>query len=389
MKYLTIITLLITSIITLGCNKYSKPTQLKELTIDTKNALAFYDISALCNADIQIISLETQDECLTLADSKIVVTQQYIIAANVVNHKLLLFDSNGKYLKAIANQGKGPHEYVELGDFTIVNDTIYIQDLQQDKILKYSIADNTLQDIVIYPPIYYQALIGHKNSISFLTDYSLCDGEYYNLINIDHNNKRIKHIPFNKEISDNNQRWALKKYVGQYQDTALVVFSRNDTIYSVAEKSVNPLYHLNFTEHKMPTKLLNAKGVEIYRQALDNGYNLGVDRICCTKNYVLGDFWANFQDYTFIYNKTTDSLIVSSAMLFGDLGCLPLPPTYTTTDNDDLVLIYDATLLQAMLPQILQQHFANAENKRKFELLSKIISDQNNPILMKVSLKTI
>lgn len=389
MKTLINLSLFAVFSLAIGCDsKPSATNNAKEIIIDTETAPDYYDISGLLEPAVDIILLETAPHCMITADSKVIVTPEYIIFGNQITDQILIFDSSGRHIQTVTKKGKGPGEYIELGDFALDGDVILIQDLQRDKIVRYSISDRTSEDFAFYPSVYYSALLYQGGKYNLLTDYSSADGhKYHNLIRMDKDNNRDAHIAYDKTISVNNQRWALDRHVGSYKDTALVIFSRNDTIYSVTHEQVCNSYVLNFKRHKMPAELLTKSGSEIYAESLRSGYNLGLDRINNSERYVVGNFWENFQNYTLIYDKTAGSVSLSSFVTFGDLGFMSLSENYITTDNNELVCVYDAPLMMELIAGALNHKFADSTNRAKFKSVLHSINTYSNPVLLKTRFK--
>lgn len=64
--------------------------------------------------------------------------------------QLVVFDNQGNYMYNVSQSGKGPGEYVELRDFTIKNDTIFILDGMTDDILRF-VHDTSFVDKIHLP----------------------------------------------------------------------------------------------------------------------------------------------------------------------------------------------------------------------------------------------
>jgi hypothetical protein len=104
-----------------------------EIKGNTNNLLQIDSIFS----DIRIVPLETKEECLI---SNIVKVQFYKdkFFLHDKSQKLLVFNTNGRFLSEIGKKGRGPGEFLELRDFDIDNDgNIYILDFQ--KIHKFNI----------------------------------------------------------------------------------------------------------------------------------------------------------------------------------------------------------------------------------------------------------
>lgn len=77
---------------------------------------------------IAFIELEETDSCLLHDIVKVQQTANAIYIMDGGADKLYKFNSNGRFISAISNQGQGPNEYANLEDFAVSNDgdSIYI-----------------------------------------------------------------------------------------------------------------------------------------------------------------------------------------------------------------------------------------------------------------------
>ena len=52
--------------------------------------------------------------------------KNFYIADKGIHNSIFLFDKNGKFIRIIGTQGRGPNEYINFVDFSIDNDSIFI-----------------------------------------------------------------------------------------------------------------------------------------------------------------------------------------------------------------------------------------------------------------------
>ena len=86
--------------------------------------------------NLRAIPLETSDSCLLSPNLKIWIGNSYIVTAD--ENAIHLFDKNGKHLKQLANQGKGPGEFISVAAFTVDEDKerLYYRDWNQRSTLR-------------------------------------------------------------------------------------------------------------------------------------------------------------------------------------------------------------------------------------------------------------
>lgn len=98
---------------------------------------------------IEIIPLETRDDNLIGWIPRIIATtdKYYISSAIGYNYrKLLVFDKQGKFIQQIGKQGQGPQEYIEMKDFTLLNDSIIMMS-EVYNMISYSLNGDFLKKV--------------------------------------------------------------------------------------------------------------------------------------------------------------------------------------------------------------------------------------------------
>ena len=95
----------------------------------------------------KIVPLETNDEALLDKFFRVHVTDRNIFIEDVT--RVLVFDSESKYLSKIDRVGHGPQEYIRIMNFWISNDQVYIADMNVHKILVYSLSGEFIRSIPI------------------------------------------------------------------------------------------------------------------------------------------------------------------------------------------------------------------------------------------------
>ena len=111
------------------------------------------DFSDLLNLidSIQVVKLETNENCLISQIAKIVYDKNhiYILDAGMPSAGLLKYTLSGKFVQKIANKGKGPGEYIRLDDFLLVNGQFVLLDAVTGKIMFFSKAGDFINEFSI------------------------------------------------------------------------------------------------------------------------------------------------------------------------------------------------------------------------------------------------
>ena len=96
----------------------------------------------------EIIHLDNRDEAL-VSDSRLLISDNYILIWNKKQNPFKLFDRKGNFLTTIGAYGQGPNEYLNVYDANIdeKNDRIYILPWQSAQILVYDLKGTPLPPI--------------------------------------------------------------------------------------------------------------------------------------------------------------------------------------------------------------------------------------------------
>ena len=105
------------------------------------------DLSDILNDSVEIIPLETKDECLISEIDRLEFYKDRIFVADRKSAKILIFTSAGKYLKSVGKQGVGPGEYSFMGGFTFKGDSVVVQDRFRGKYIVYDLYSNSYREI--------------------------------------------------------------------------------------------------------------------------------------------------------------------------------------------------------------------------------------------------
>lgn len=85
-----------------------------------------------------LIPFETKNNCLISEIQSAKYYKDYLFIHDFRFNNLFCFQSNGKFLRKIGRKGKGPSEYLEIRDFQIVDDKIYILDYNRIHIFNFN-----------------------------------------------------------------------------------------------------------------------------------------------------------------------------------------------------------------------------------------------------------
>ena len=109
-----------------------------------------YKLSAIFDS-ISYIPIESKDGLLVSGPRRIKISDNYIIFFDGTTSELLLFDGSGRFIRKIAQRGKGPGEYNFVQDLAIDehNNIIYVLCNDNRKIFKYNFQGSFLGNILL------------------------------------------------------------------------------------------------------------------------------------------------------------------------------------------------------------------------------------------------
>ena len=106
----------------------------------------------------KIIPLETNENCLLSSIDKIKKVNEELFVLDRVNNAIFIFRESGEYLQSLFKIGNGPGEYVQIMDFDVEDDCLYVLDFPRQAILKYN-EDLSYEGMVQYRTMASQFLI--------------------------------------------------------------------------------------------------------------------------------------------------------------------------------------------------------------------------------------
>lgn len=261
--------------------------------------------------DVEIISLETKDECLIGKIKCISLKNNNIYIAD--KRALYKFDNKGRYVAKIKKNGMGPDEYINISWFDIDSlDNAYILSYDDECIYKYKWDGNLIDKIEI----------GFLGKQIHLMD----NNEIIAYGKPQEGSPKIRKIPYselkNEELLTINPKIA--KYL--YFETVIPAFFQadsciffcepyNDTIYSISNNTVNYKYVINYSGLNIPQKFMLKKHKDIreFNEKLNkHNYIRNFGFFAETSNYLINEFKQTGKLYFALINKDNGECIVAN-----------------------------------------------------------------------------
>lgn len=370
-----------------GCysssDKYVPDKSVEEIRIDPEKIEEYLDLSEVLDDSIEIVSLESNENCLISAINQIELYKDKIYVADNANAKIFVFTTTGHFLNSIGRQGMGPGEYSYMGNFIFKGDSVVIQDLYRNKYIVYDLYGNPYREIPY--DVYHREMVSFGNTGYLICNYEGSGLGNYNLFKFDLTTSKIvaPEIPFDRKQMDKSG-YGLRRYASKCGDEATLIYPLNDTIYTVKEDSVYPSYVVHFTSRNLPEDLDVDKDM-LFRFVRKNRYLKGFEYLQNSQDYLLGYYSDDSFKY-FIYDKKSATIRVGKWFKIGLFGNMIFHHFYTTA-NGELYLLQDAEIFSFNWKS-LRANCTNSYYREKIDSIVKRIGDDSNPILFKCKFRS-
>lgn len=365
-----------------GCNSSSEKSasnkDLVEIVINPEEDNDFLDLSDVLSDSIEIVPLETTEECLMSNVRQIELYKDKIYVLDERESKVYVFSTSGCYLHSIGRKGRGPGEYSILSCFTIMEDSMIIQDQYSHKFVVYDLNGNSCREIPY--GAYHLEIMSFDNIAYLISNYWQSSYGNINLFKFDFNTSSV----ISSEISFAEKEkakvgYGLIRYSSRYVDEATLIYPLNDTIYTLKKDVVYPSYVIRFTARNLPENL-DVDSDELFRYVRKNRYLKGLDYLQNAKDYLLGYYLENSVKY-FLYDKKNASVRIGKWLRIGLLGNMFVHYFYTTA-NGELYIIQDSGMFSTNWKSM-GTYCTNSYYREKIDSIVSKIGDDSNPILIK------
>ena len=242
-----------------SCNRDKADKTLK-IRLESRQPINITDVVS----SMEIIKLETSDECLLADIKEIKISNSLIYISDVIFKGIYVFDLKGNLIKKLEKEGKGEGEYLSVDDFLIDNDkkTIEIFDRLNMKIHIYSLDDFSFKKSISLPfsfsfkflkanDIYYFQTNGARNQIGD----EITNSE---IISYDSSNKKVTPL-FERILPKNeNQAWEFNNiFTTNDKNRLFVSLSWHDKLYQIEENKINPIITIEAGNKAYPRRIID------------------------------------------------------------------------------------------------------------------------------------
>ena len=270
---------------------------IEVIKLDPDNAATFMKFSDIFSK-IEFLPLETNEKCLIGEISNLLIYEDYIfIADDEITKSVFVFGTDGSFKYKIAGQGRGPNEYLNLGNMYIEEETRSLVLSCDEDCLFYNIDDGTFIERrsgkIDYDSIEYVS----KDVYAYYISYGYPKDYKHSLI-IDNEGIISEFFPMPEYLMGIVP--TSRRLFNAYNSDRNLYFTPNykDTIYQILPDGPKPLRYVDFGDKKPPEKVLG----EVKEKEFMG--NKGIDIVTGYGKYcgIIGDYFETSVFYYFKYS---------------------------------------------------------------------------------------
>ena len=323
--------------------------------------------------------------------NKILFFNSQILLFDQQQNKIILFNTDGKYLSQINNIGKGPNEYLYLSDFLInkTDSCIELLDRGNQKILRIDYSNRVINETKL--TFYCDKFLkteegGYLFFANNQTNKIGSDSKPYNLILTDNNASILNCF---LSIPSENQELIISEsqtFV-PYQTGVNFSLPIDDNIYFANADAIKIKYRISFGKWNTPQNILeplkgNNQGDKIQLQMKimnkigKAGYAYNIHSILENESFLFFQFRKGMNVYSVIYDKKTKNVKSGVTILMNNDADLLGQPIALNNKNQLVTVLFPYELLDQL----------KTRTYPEFENLANSIDQFDNPILQFIQL---
>lgn len=353
MKFKTAVLCCIFSFMLVSFSENNKPINtghLIKIAINKVDNTEIVKLSKFINA-VKIIPLSYNDSTLIGKIKKVLVFNNNIYIQDKHNSKyLFVFDKKGKFINMIGRSGQGPHEFIELTDFSIDKDgNICIYDCAGQKVVVY----NTYGDFIKSVPVpFYADNFCISNGCYYLfRDNPQLNSKYS--LNVYTDNGKLIQSYFSVRPGYVS-RVSSDIFIRNDNDNSIVFHKDlNDTIYLLNKDELSARYFVDFGQkaiNNTDKRFVKRHPQKAMKLLYTKGYAYGIKNPIVVNNKLFFSYTYESATYYAIYDIASKQ-VYNSINIIDDLTYL----FYTNPISqyeDNLIGVIPPTLIGANIKHI-------------------------------------
>jgi len=361
------ITILLFGLLLVACSKEVK--NGKTIFLDSEETKQLRLSNILHNE--RYIPLETNDNCIIGYINKIQIYDNVIyILDSFFSKKLFAFDLKGKYIHTISQKGHGPGEYIDITDFVISDNKIYILN-GRTSIIEFDINGKFLKE----EKLHFQVDFIFKNAFDswvLVTNSDKSPDHKYNVYVTDKNYEIKKGLIESVYSEFNIQPF---QQLCTYKDTNYFYLPLENIVYSVNNNVLKKKYELKYPRNCIlsANEFSTYKKMELQERIKILDATILLTNIIITKPMTF--FFYRKKKETYIYtidNENQQIFLVAEKNIINDIdGTEKIPKLYYSISEKNIVgclfpndLVKDSTAIRKINPKLnsLIKNFSNEKN---------------------------
>ncbi len=355
-----IMLLMLSGVAVMSCQSYKKKMSVSSIDVTQRSKCSSIF------SDYSYVQLETSDDCI-LSEVKSLEVSDNLICAQCAD-VIYIFNRNGRFVSKINKKGLGNGEYINITDFKINEDEIWVLSSHNKAILVYTKDAQFVRKISLEDN--FASFCIYNNSICLSS--ASANNQKFNFVFFDPQTEEVisKYDEFAKNESMVFEHSAI---VGWNGDTLHVTHPFDYRIYSLTKESfeVETTYEFN-TKEKLPENSLEADYYKMYEQTINKNVVCHLTNTCRTKDFDYLIF-PLFGDYGILYNivqlknNEQQNFVALEEETDSDYPYLSTP--FTIYDNQYFSLMDASAIL-----------YIEKNNKLSF-FQKKNLKEEDNPVL--------
>ena len=198
--------------------------------------------------DASVIKLETNDDCLIQRISKIQYFDSKLFILDIAINSVLIFNEDGSFYKKLSKAGQGPGEYIQLIDFIIKDNFLYVMDFASQSILKYDMDFHFLEK---YKYKTFGSQLVRKDSIFWLYNEPSYQKNDYQFTCLNEKDVTLNQFLQRKNLSD-KFNWGDANVFAILNNNLYASPKYNSIFYHEINNNFVPVYEIRFNKNNFP-----------------------------------------------------------------------------------------------------------------------------------------
>ena len=342
------------------------------------------------------IPLETSENSLMGDIEDLCTDDNYIFVFDHSNSKVLQFTDDGKFVRKVGNQGRGPQEYNEIWNIALDKETkrICLLDLAGRKLIYFDYDGNCVKE----EPLYYLFTdLQFEKGMRYIYTGSAYNKnaprvDLHKLVVSDNEQRPLyRGFPITERIRDNFcfvPQYPIRKFVdGIYYQELM-----SDTIWNVEADKYIPSYVLNFPERGELFSSAERENItdELYRQKIRLAEQF-TGRYLITDRIVYFSLVGNDESrigYPLLYSKKTGDVLCGSAdarLFTSRVGDLFYPQPSFIFQDSAFVAVRQPQIMKEIVKSLSEEEYDKLSIQDK--LFMENLDAEDNPVLMIIKYK--